>query len=87
MAQDLVLNLDDATIESYRHKARLNGISLEEELRNLLEANRSFTPDERVAASRWLRAQFATEEWDAAAAVRWGRDDEFLELLDRADAA
>ncbi len=51
MAQVLVRNVDDATIESYKMKAKIKGISLEQELRNLLEANKPFTPQERVAAS------------------------------------
>lgn len=56
MAQVLIRNLDDDTVESYRQKARIKGISLEQELRNLLEANKPFTPQERIAASRAVRA-------------------------------
>lgn len=59
MAQVLIRNLDDETVESYRHKAKLKGISLEQELRDLLEANRPFTPAERVAVSRAIRARYA----------------------------
>lgn len=57
MGQVLVRNVDDETIESYKMKAKIKGISLEQELRNLLEANKPFTPEERVAASRSLRAR------------------------------
>lgn len=56
MAQVLIRNLDEETVESYRQKAKIKGISLEQELRNLLEANRPFTPAERVAVSRSIRA-------------------------------
>lgn len=56
MAQVLVRNLDEDTVESYRQKAKIKGISLEQELRNLLEANKPFTPEERVAASRAIRS-------------------------------
>lgn len=87
MAQVLIRNVDDDTVESYRQKAKIKGISLEQELRNLLEANRPFTPDERTVVSRRLREQFAVEEFDAKAAIRWGRNDEFFELEDRFDAA
>ena len=56
MGQVLIRNVDDDTIESYRLRARLKGRSLEQELRELLEAHRTFTPEERVAASRYLRS-------------------------------
>ncbi|MFL5142412.1 MAG: FitA-like ribbon-helix-helix domain-containing protein [Microvirga sp.] len=57
MGQVLVRQVDDDTIESYKLKAKIKGISLEQELRNLLEANKPFTPEERVAVSRHFRAQ------------------------------
>ena len=85
MAQVLIRNVDEETVESYRQKAKIKGISLEQELRNLLVAHRPFTPDERVAVSRRLRQQFAVEEFDAKAAIRWGRDDELDELEEHFD--
>ncbi len=85
MAQVLIRNVDDDTLESYRQKAKIKGISLEQELRNLLEAHKPFTPEERVAVSRGLRERFAAEDFDVRAAVRWGRDDEFHELEKRFD--
>jgi plasmid stability protein len=56
MAQVLIRNIDDDTLEAFRQKAKIKGVSLEQELRNLLEANKPFTPEERVAASRAVRA-------------------------------
>ena len=56
MGQVLIRNVDDDTIESFKMKAKLKGHSLEQELRDLLEANKPFTPDERVAASRYFRS-------------------------------
>ena len=85
MAQVLIRNIDDDTIESYRQKAKFKGISLEQELRNLLEFNKPFSSDERLAVSRRLRERFAVEEFDVKAAVRKGRDDEFDELEARFD--
>lgn len=85
MAQVLIRNIDDDTIESYRQKAKFKGISLEQELRNLLEFNKPFSSDERLAVSRRLRERFAVEEFDVKAAVREGRDDEFDELEARFD--
>ncbi len=57
MGQVLIRNVDDGTIESFKMKAKIKGISLEQELRNLLEANKPFTPEERVAVSRHFRSQ------------------------------
>lgn len=85
MAQVLIRNLDEDTVESYRQKAKIKGISLEQELRTLLESNKDFTADQRIAVSRRLRSQFAVEEFDAKSAIRWGRDDEFHELEQRFD--
>jgi plasmid stability protein len=57
MAQILVRNIPDETLNVYRERAKRNGISLEQEIRNLLEQNRPFTPEERVAFSRHMRSQ------------------------------
>ena len=60
MAQVLIRNIDEDTVESYRQKARIKGISLEQELRTLLETNKPFTPEERLAYSRAARAMQRT---------------------------
>jgi plasmid stability protein len=57
MGQVLIRNVADDTIESYKTKARLKGHSLEQELRNLLEAHKPFSPEERVAVSRYYRSR------------------------------
>lgn len=57
MGQVLIRNVPDETIESYKQKARINGRSLEQELRLLLEAHRPLTPEERVTLSRSFRAR------------------------------
>jgi plasmid stability protein len=49
MGQVLIRNVPDDVIDSYKAKARIAGVSLEQYLRNLLESNMPFTPDERVA--------------------------------------
>ncbi|OYX74626.1 MAG: hypothetical protein B7Y95_06040 [Rhizobiales bacterium 32-66-11] len=56
MAQVLIRNIPDETIQVYKERAKRNGISLEQEIRNLLEKNRPFTPAERVAVSRHIRS-------------------------------
>lgn len=57
MAQVLIRNIPEETLASFRQKAELKGKSLEQELRDLLEANRKFTPEERAALSRWFHAR------------------------------
>lgn len=57
MGQILIRNVPDATIEVYKARARAKGHSLEQEIRDLLEQNRPFTPEERVAVSRAIRAK------------------------------
>lgn len=57
MAQVLVRNIPEETLAVYRERAKRNGISLEQEIRNLLERNRPYTPKERVAVSRYLRSK------------------------------
>ena len=52
MGQTLVRNLDDAVIETFKWRARMKGISLEQEIRDVLNAHRRLTPEEKVAISR-----------------------------------
>lgn len=58
MAQVLIRNIPEDTIGSYRQKAKLNGHSLEQELRDLLENNKPYTPAERLALTRSYLARF-----------------------------
>ena len=57
MGQLLIRNVPDETIAAFKRKAELNGRSLEQELRELLERNQPFTPEERVTLSRSFRAR------------------------------
>ena len=57
MAQVLIRNIPDETLNVYRERAKRNGISLEQEIRNLLERNRPYTPEERVAVSEYFLAR------------------------------
>jgi plasmid stability protein len=43
-----VRNVPDETIDAYKQKARLNDRSLEQEIRDLLERHRPYTPEERA---------------------------------------
>jgi antitoxin FitA len=62
MGQVLIRNLPDDLIETYKTKARLKGISLEQELRDTLEAEaqRPYTPQERLAIFQQNMARFKT---------------------------
>jgi antitoxin FitA len=57
MGQILVRNVSDRAIDSFKFRARMKGTSLEQELRELIEAHAPFTPEERVAAAREVRAK------------------------------
>jgi plasmid stability protein len=80
MGQVLVRNLDDHVIEKYKTKAELKGHSLEQELREVLTKSAPLTPEEKVALSRRLREKsLPLGDVDVHAAIRYGRDDEFIE--------
>lgn len=55
MGQILVRNVSDKAIDSFKFRARMKGTSLEQELRELIEAHAPFTPEERAAAARAIR--------------------------------
>jgi plasmid stability protein len=86
MGQVLVRNIDDEVIASLKLRAELRGKSLEQELRDILSAAAPLTADEKVTVSKRLRAQFAKEDFDAKAAIRWGRDDEVFQLEEKFDS-
>ncbi len=52
MGQVLIRNLPDNVIGAYKTKARLAGKSLEQVLRETLERNVPYTPEERAALSK-----------------------------------
>jgi antitoxin FitA len=79
MGQVLVRNLDDQVIESIKLKAELRGHSLEQELRDILQAAAPLTPEEKRELSRRLRARSPDlSHVEVEAAIRYGRDDEKL---------
>lgn len=80
MGQVLIRNLDDEVISSLRYKAKVNGHSLEQELREILTNAAPFTIEERIRVSEALRAGLPAVDFDIRAAVRFGRDDEFDHL-------
>lgn len=80
MGQVLVRNLDDQVIEKLKHKAKIKGHSLEQELREVLTAAAPLTPDEKIALFKKLRSLSPPlHNVDIRAAIRYGRDDEFDE--------
>lgn len=83
MGQVLIRNLDDEVIQSLRYKAKANGRSLEQELREILTSAAPFTVEERVRVAEWLQKD---NPWvlnmDIKAAIRTGRDDEYMNDLE-----
>lgn len=57
MGQVLIRNLPDDIIATYKTKAEMAGKSLEQVLREVLERNAPFTPEERVALTKWFHSQ------------------------------
>ena len=57
MAQLLVRNVSDRAIETFKYRAKIKGTSLEQEVRELIEAHAPFTPEERAASARAIRAK------------------------------
>ncbi len=60
MGQVLIRNISEGLIETYKVKARLQGTSLEQVLRGILETNAPFSPAERAALARQYIAEFPT---------------------------
>jgi plasmid stability protein len=61
MGQVLVRNVSEGLIDAYKAKARLKGKSLEQVLRDVLEQNAPFTPEDRAALARQYIAEFAAQ--------------------------
>jgi plasmid stability protein len=77
VGQVLVRNLDDRVIEQLKHRAKIKGHSLEQELRAVITAAAPLTADEKVALARRLRSMSPPlQHVDVRAAIRSGRDDE-----------
>jgi plasmid stability protein len=85
VAQALIRNLDDDVIDAYKTKARLNGTSMEHELRQAVVSAAPLNRDEVVRLieehqQRLKDSGFVLPpDFDVHAAIRWGRDDEFDE--------
>lgn len=83
MGQVLIRNLDDEIISSLRYKAKVNGRSLEQELRDILSKAAPFTVEERVKMAEWLQKDNNwTPNMSVKAAIRTGRDDEYMNELE-----
>ncbi|MGU3494440.1 FitA-like ribbon-helix-helix domain-containing protein [Xanthobacteraceae bacterium A53D] len=57
MAQLLIRNVPEETVAFFKARAQRNGNSLEQEIRDLLEASRTLTAEERIAFSRKIRSR------------------------------
>lgn len=55
MGQILVRNVSDHALETFRKRAKARGTSLEQIIRELIEAHAPYTPQERAEAFKRLR--------------------------------
>ncbi|MDC7786971.1 plasmid stabilization protein [Rhodoplanes sp. TEM] len=79
MGDLLLRNIDDKVLDQLRTRADLRGRSVEQEARDILAAAAPLTPDHKIELSRRLRARSPKlDDFDVHAAIRSGRDDEFL---------
>jgi plasmid stability protein len=77
MAQALIRKIKDETLEAYRASARKKGVSLEAELREVVERNapiRRKDPEALLALSRRLTAMTLKPGKDSTPFIRWARD-------------
>ena len=75
MGQVLIRNVPDAILEAHRARAKAQGRSLEQELRNLIESAAPYTPEERLAAAMRFQALTpAGARSDPAALIREDRE-------------
>lgn len=58
MADAKTTNRVDGALELFGRRAAANGRTFDQEVEKLLDANRKFTPEERVAVSRYFRSQY-----------------------------
>jgi len=75
MAQVIVRNIEDEVIGVLKARAAVKGISLEEELRGILRAAATPSPEELVVlADRVRELTPGVDQWDSTDLVREDRD-------------
>jgi len=62
MGQVIVRNLDDAVIETHRRRAKARGVSLEQELRDVLSQAAKLSKEERLRRIDEIRAMTPGEQ-------------------------
>jgi len=75
MAQVIVRNIEDDVVRALKERAKLKGISLEQELREILRSAARPKPEDLVAlADRVRELTPDVDQWDSTALVREDRD-------------
>ena len=75
MAQVLIRNIPDEVIAAHRKRAKAHGLSLEQELRNVIERAAPYTPEERLAVALRLQSQTPSgPQSDPVKLIREDRD-------------
>jgi len=77
VAQVIVRNLDKDVVEAWKLKAELNGRSLEQELRLLLEQQAPLSPEQKIEMFRRVQAMTppGVKQTPAEQLIREDRDD------------
>ncbi|HXO68615.1 MAG TPA: hypothetical protein VN838_06600 [Bradyrhizobium sp.] len=57
MAQAEIRSLADELEAAFERRARANGRTFEQEVQEVLKRKKKYTPEERVAVSRYFRSQ------------------------------
>jgi plasmid stability protein len=82
MAQVIIRNLEEQIVSRLRTRARLHGKSLEQELRDVLNAAASLTTEEKLAVIDEFRSRTPPgPAIDAAELVRQGREARMRRIL------
>ena len=76
MAQILVRNLEDDVVDALKRRAKARGVSLEQEVRDVLAEATRPTPDELFALCDRIRAMTpaGVDQSDSAALIREDRE-------------
>jgi len=69
MVQAIVLNLDDDVLERHRRWAEARGVSLEQELRDVLTLGAKLRPEEKLAEMNAIRG--STSEGEGERVPGW----------------
>ena len=75
MGRVVIRDVPDDIIDAHRRRARARGLSLEQELRAVIEAEATYSAVEKLAVAEWAQSLTpAGSQTDAAILIREDRD-------------